>query len=324
MAAQQPFRVGSTEYPAGSFVIPVDPAQGEQVLALRSAVEFLGLRGAALDSEPGSPLYSVDIPRLGVYSTWGSTQEVGWVRHALDRFEVPHELIFKERLRQGRLRGSFDVIVIPNQGGSSKRILTDIEPRTKPLAYVRTDRFRNLGAYGSSEDISGGMGLEGLLELRKFVEEGGLLLTLGAASFLPADFGLAGPVDASRPSPQFYAPGPIVEAEIVRPAHPVFYGYAQKTVPVRYASGPMLSVPERHREQYVLMRFPATDRPVLSGLMRNPGEIRNRPAIVEVPAGRGRIILFATNPCYRWQNHGEFNMLFNPILHLRGLGIGRP
>ncbi len=25
--------------------------------------------------------------------------------------------------------------------------------------------------------------------------------------------------------------------------------------------------------------------------------------------------MFATNPCYRWQNHGEFGMLFNAILH---------
>ena len=26
-------------------------------------------------------------------------------------------------------------------------------------------------------------------------------------------------------------------------------------------------------------------------------------------------MMFATNPCYRWQNHGEFGMLFNAILH---------
>jgi hypothetical protein len=25
--------------------------------------------------------------------------------------------------------------------------------------------------------------------------------------------------------------------------------------------------------------------------------------------------MFAGNPCYRWQNHGEFGMLFNTLLH---------
>ncbi len=46
---------------------------------------------------------------------------------------------------------------------------------------------------------------------------------------------------------------------------------------------------------------------------------RNRPAIVDVPTGKGRVILFATNPCYRWQNHGEFGMLFNTILHFNDI-----
>ena len=31
--------------------------------------------------------------------------------------------------------------------------------------------------------------------------------------------------------------------------------------------------------------------------------------------GQGRVVLFATNPAYRWQNLGEFNMLANSILN---------
>ncbi len=57
------------------------------------------------------------------------------------------------------------------------------------------------------------------------------------------------------------------------------------------------------------------EKSVLSGLARGIAETRNRPAIVDAPTGKGRVILFATNPCYRWQNHGEFGMLFNVILH---------
>ena len=49
--------------------------------------------------------------------------------------------------------------------------------------------------------------------------------------------------------------------------------------------------------------------------MRGANEIRNRPAIVDQPSGKGRVILFAGNPCYRWQNFGEFNMLFNTVLN---------
>ena len=41
---------------------------------------------------------------------------------------------------------------------------------------------------------------------------------------------------------------------------------------------------------------------------------------IDVPLGDGRVLLFATNPCYRWQNLGEFNMLFNAILHWNDFG----
>jgi len=65
----------------------------------------------------------------------------------------------------------------------------------------------------------------------------------------------------------------------------------------------------------VLMRYAGGSAGVMSGLMRGADEIRNRPAIVDVPVGKGRVVLFVGNPCYRWQNHGEFNMLFNAVLH---------
>jgi hypothetical protein len=162
------------------------------------------------------------------------------------------------------------------------------------------------------------MGLQGVMELQQFVEAGGLLVTLGTASFFPPEFGLARRVDASRPSPQFYAPGPIVQADILRAASPIFYGYDRKAVPVRWANGPLLRLPDTEKAQ-VLMQFPGGDAGVLSGLMKGAAEIRNRPAIVQVPVGKGRVLLFATNPCYRWQNLGEFNMLFNTILHWNDL-----
>ena len=93
-------------------------------------------------------------------------------------------------------------------------------------------------------------------------------------------------------------------------------------MPVRWANGPLLTVPRIDRAQQVLMQFPGGDANVLSGLMKGSAEIHNRPAIVDVPVGRGRVILFATNPCYRWQNFGEFRMLFNAIINYNSNGTG--
>ena len=88
---------------------------------------------------------------------------------------------------------------------------------------------------------------------------------------------------------------------------------------MRYANGPLLRVPQEERSKWVLMSFPGTDKSVLSGLMKGVAETKGRPAILDVPVGQGRALLFATNPCYRWQNLGEFNMLFNAILHFNDL-----
>src|SRR5439155_15311374 len=92
------------------------------------------------------------------------------------------------------------------------------EPR-QPIEYKKSATFQNLGMYGESDDITGGMGLEGVAEFDKFVKQGGVLVTLGTASFFPTEFGVAPRVDAARTSAQFYAPGPIVDAEVVQLEH---------------------------------------------------------------------------------------------------------
>jgi hypothetical protein len=317
--AEQSFKAGNQTVPAGSFIVPSDAAD-----KLKASIEPLGLTAVALNTAPNVHMHDANLPRVAIYSTWGSTQDVGWVRYAFDHYDVPYDLVYKERVKQGDLRSAYDVIVIPNQGRSSKQLVFDIEPKKIPLAYTKTDRFKYLGDYGSSPDITGGMGLEGVVEFSKFVDKGGVLITLGVASSFPADFGITRRVEAAHTSPQFYAPGPIVEAEVVRQHHPIFYGYTEKTMPVRWASGPLLTVPQQDREQQILMRFPGGDDSVLSGFMKGANEIRNRPAILDVPVGEGRVILFATNPCYRWQNLGEFRMLFNAMLNFDDMGAKAP
>ena len=303
-AASKAFTVGEVSYPAGSFLVP------GTVSALPEAVTRLGLSAAGLAAAPDVATVAVDLPRLAMFSTWGRTQEVGWVRHAFDQFGIPYELIYKERIRQGGLKAAYDVILVPNQATTGKSLVYDVERKAGPLAYKKDAQFPSLGEYGESDDITGGMGLEGVLELQKFVDEGGVLITLGASSYMPAEFGLQRTVTATRPTGAFYAPGPIVQVEVTRADHPIFFGYAATKLPVRYANGPLFQVPSEDESQ-VLMRYTGGDDGVLSGMMRGATEIRRRPALVETPMGRGRVVAFATNPCYRWQNHGEFGMLFN-------------
>jgi hypothetical protein len=314
--AEKSFTVDRTEFPAGSFII----SSTGDAAAVRSAVEDLGLTSVALSSLPAVPTHDADAPRIAMYSTWNGTQEIGWVRFTFDKFGIPYDLIYKERVRKGNLRADYDVIVMPTQNVSRQAVYQPAAAR--PVPYMKTDKYQFLGMYGETPDATGGMGGDGVNAFAQFLDAGGTLVTMGDAVRFPAEFGFARSVDTSgSTSTNFYAPRPIVNAEIVRPDHPVFYGYTEKIIPLKYLGGPLMSVGASDQTA-VLGRYVGGDGAVISGLMRGADEIRNRPFAIDVPggySGRGRVILFANNPIYRWQNHGEFNMVFNVLLNWNDL-----
>jgi len=311
--AEKPFTAAGASFAPGTFLIPSSAAS-----TLEPVAKELGLDVVALSASPKVATHPAALPRLAIYSTWGDTQDVGWVRYTFDQYKVPYDLIFKERVDRGDLAKDYDFILIPTQQ-SAKNLVFDIPRGDKPLAYLKTSRFKFLGDYGSSEDISGGMGGAGVVEFQKFVEAGGLLVTLGASSYFPPDFALTPTIETSSPGAHFYAPGPIVQADIVQPGNPIFYGYPDKTVAVRYANGPLLKMRAEMDKNDVLMRFPGGESSVLSGLFNGADDIKSRAAIAAVPLGKGEIVLFMTNPIWRWQNLGEYRMLFNAMMNFRNL-----
>src|SRR5687767_2032923 len=318
-ASQAAFKAGDQEFPAGSLIIPASDRA-------RKEIEGLGLQALAVQQMPADvKTVDVDLPRIAMYTTWANTEKVGWVRLAFDRFGIPFDLIHKDHVQTGaNLRAKYDVIVMPHQTNNGKSVVYEQPKLSKPLPYRKQDRFKSLGMYAETDDVRGGMGLAGAAEFQKFVEEGGVLLTLGVASAFPAEFGIARGVESQNPATGFYAPGPYVQSEILLPNHPIMYGYHQKTLPVRYNGGPLLQAgPPQGAEQFagssperpqVIARFTGGEAGVLSGLMRNPDQIRNRPMVVDAPAGKGRVILYANNPIYRWQTFGEHAMVFNALM----------
>ena len=312
--AEKAFTSDGIEFPAGSFVI-LSPGE---MAAARSAVEQLGLTGAALATVPSVAMHDADLPRIAMYSSWSGndTQEIGWVRFTFDKFGIPYDLIYKERLRKGNLRGDYDVVLMPNQNVSRQSVFQP--PAARGVPYLKDPKYKFLGMYGESPDITGGMGGEGVDAIAKFLDAGGTLIAMGNAVRFATELGFARTVDASATtSRDFYAPRPLVNAEVLRPDHPVFYGYADRMVAIKYQNGPLLTVGAPDQSA-VLARYVGGEAAVLSGLMKGADEIRQRPVVVDVAGGytgKGRVILFANNPIYRWQNHGEFNMVFNALMN---------
>jgi hypothetical protein len=110
-----------------------------------------------------------------------------------------------------------------------------------PLPYKKTDATPNLGFVDSSDDIRGGMGLEGLVELAKFVREGGTLITEGSTATIFPEYGLTSDVSVEQPA-QLFARGSIMRGRLVDRLSPIVYGYEGSELPVYFNQAPVLSV----------------------------------------------------------------------------------
>jgi hypothetical protein len=62
---------------------------------------------------------------------------------------------------------------------------------------------------------------------------------------------------------------------------------------------------------------------LLSGTLAGGEELAGRAAAVDLPVGKGHLILFAIRPFWRWQTHGTYMLAFNAILNWDHLDAGR-
>ncbi len=307
--AEKSFTADGVEFPAGSLIIEGPPAA-----AAKAAIEELGLTAAALSALPTVPMHDAPAPRIAIYSQWTTTQDLGWYRLTFDNFGIPYDLIYKEQVKQGDLRAKYDVIVMAAQNITRQAALQPASSRPQP--YQKSDKYKFLGTYGETADMSGGFGQEGVDAFATFLEGGGTLIAAAGAARFPIEFGWAHTVDA-EPITGVTAQRPIVQADILRTDHPVFYGYTGSTMPVKYVGGFTLRAGVADQAN-VLARYTGGDASVLSGAMVGADQLRQKAFAVDIPRannGKGRVLLFSNNPIYRWQNHLEFNMVFNAIMN---------
>ena len=138
-------------------------------------------------------MHDADVPRVAIYSQWSGTQELGWYRHAFDQFGIPFDLIYKERVAKGNLKDDYDVILMAAQNINRAAVLAP--PAARPQPYQKSDKYKFLGMYGETPDMSGGFGQPGVDAFEKFLEGGGTLITTLQAVRFPIEFGFAQSVD---------------------------------------------------------------------------------------------------------------------------------
>ena len=399
-AADESFDADGQHYAAGSFIIPADGNPSDLRQRLESATKDLGVRVRASASDEKAARHEVTVPRIAVLHTWTNTQMDGWFRLALDENQIPYSYISDQVVRDtADLKEKYDVIIFPPAGnnlasllnGLPKRMLADGSDFGGAIPWKTTDLTPNMGALDHTDDIRGGMGLEGAAHLQKFVQAGGLFIPVSSSTLLPIDLGITSGVSIT-PTRQLQARGAIFNTKVEDKGSPIAYGY-DDSLAIYFSQAPVFRVsiapaggfgggggeggageegrpsgrgstsdpdvpqgrpwnpqaPQPHRtraeqETYlspdirdamrgmipppdtwprVVLRFADEQNLWVSGMLAGGNELANAPAVIDVPVGRGHVVLFANNPMWRQETHGSFMLVLNAALNYDHLNVGR-
>ncbi len=243
--------------------------------------------------------------KLGLFKPWIANMDEGWTRWIFDNWEFPYTTIHDEEIRNGDLKEKYDVIVLTNI--TSRRIIDGHREGTVPSQYA------------------GGIGEHGLVALLQFVKHGGTLITLNSSCQLPINHFKVPLKDVSRkyPTTEFFCPSAILKVNVDN-THPIGYGMENTANVVSYGS-PFFefldadNINSNGKKDMVMStkivaRYPNSN-PFMSGRLIGNHLLHNKPALVEVGYGKGKIIMFGFRPQNRAQPHGTFMMFFNSLYY---------
>ncbi|MGA8939438.1 MAG: M14 family zinc carboxypeptidase [Acidobacteriaceae bacterium] len=251
---------------------------------LAPVLKELSLDATRLAAAPDVPTHAVKAPRVAFMHTWQSTQTEGWWRYEFDHAGVPYSYISTQTAAaEPDLRSKYDVIVFAPVGyASTQSILNGTPMYGNPLPWEKTALTPNLGRVDSTADTRPGLGAAGLEHLRKFVEQGGLLITSEDTAQFAIDSGLAPGVSVERS--QARVVGTVLNTVFVEPNDPVAWGYGT-SVPVISANGMAFNVSnlDGSRGFGRTLMDPYSQRPTGRGTLEDSDVVQGRKSVAPEP-----------------------------------------
>ena len=293
--ADAPFANGGKEYPAGTIIIP---AAGNRQAEVRSIAQALFLPLEAAERLPAVGVYKLKPLRIALYNPWGGNMDEGWSKWIFEQYEFPFSEIRNNDIRTGELSKKFDVIIFSDQ--TPKSIMEGLS----------ADRIQ--------KEYAGGIGEDGLANLKTFVREGGSVIALAQAEHLFINsWGLpVTDVLEGVKNTEFFCPGSILAAR-VDTSHPIGYGMPENISAFFAHSSafelqPLAFAPAGQVK--TLVQY-GGDNILQSGWILGESHLHNRASAVDVSLGKGHIILFGFRVQNRAQPQGTFKLYFNALYY---------
>lgn len=228
-------------------------------------------------------------PKIGLYKPFTSSMDEGWTRLVFDNHQIPFKSVSNEDFRQNRL--DYDVIVL--------------------AADNENTVVRGLSAERYPSEFAGGIGDNGVENLKEFVENGGKLVCFDDSCELAIKrFGL--PIRNVLSGPkrsEFYNPGSVVKLTV--DTRQLIAKGMREEVPAYFTSSSAFEIAADARVN-VIARY-AEKEALMSGWMLGEKFINGKAALVEMAYGKGKIVIFAFRPQHRGQTWGTFPFIFNSL-----------
>ena len=288
----------------GSFFIKNKNLNKEKIndLAAKYSLNF-----ESSSSDLSSNSTKLTLPKVGLYKSWQANMDEGWTRWVLEQYGFPVDTLHNSDVNERDL-SQYSAIIFPSQSG--KGILNGHMPNTMPKEYT------------------GGIGLSGTLALRKYVENGGRLVALDAASdFFIQQFGLPlKNVVSNTPSTSFFIPGSLVSIDVN--TDDILTSGMNKESVAYFVRSRAFSIVEMSKKGEggvekrkqppsqpvkVLVRYAKEDILLSGWAIGEKKNIGGKIAMAETNIGSGSIVLIGFRPQFRGQPRGTFKLLFNAL-----------
>ena len=278
-----------------------------------------GLNITSIDRKP-SGMEKIVPARIALWDQYGGSMSSGWVRWLMEQYHFPFQVIYSKQIDAGDLRKKYDVLVfvsgaIPSLSRGEGGFGGGRQPKAEEVSAEYRERLGRISA-----DTS-------IPQLKKFLEDGGSIVTIGSSTNLAYHLKL--PVrnalvemntnnqERPLPSEKFYIPGSLLTVNIDS-TQTAAYGMRSQA-DVYFDASPVFKLaPEAMISGAVkpIVWF-ATDKPLHSGWAWGQAYLKDGVAAFVASVGKGKLYAFGPEIAFRGQSHGTFKLLFNQLYQFK-------
>jgi hypothetical protein len=315
-----PFTANGKTYPVGTIYIP---AKSSTPALLQTLANETGLSFDAVSVKPQSEVLKLRPVRVALWDRYGGSMDSGWIRWLFEQsFSFPFEIVYAPELDAGNLKKKYDVLILPNGAYSQQSRGGGFRPASRDSV---PDEYKNrIGNITVDKTLP---------QLRKFAEEGGVLITIGSSTELAYNWGLPiadaltdispdGSVKKFSPD-KFYIPGSVLRVKVDNTS-PIAYGITED-LDIFYSNKPVFRLlPDAPLKGVNAIAWFPNAEPLRSGWAWGQHYLNGGAAGVEAPIGKGKVLLFGPEITFRAQPHASFKFLFNSIYYAGATPVKLP